>query len=191
MALSDEQIDRYSRQILVPEIGGRGQERLLGARVVCLGNSPSLITAIDYLSAAGIAVSREGSDAGSAAKTVATIDAASLVDDVPAELPLVILGRTAQTVWYTRGTTSSHCRACMAQCAEALAEPTDLHALSPADVAGAAVALDVIADLLDIGPANPADLISLSGGGWRRHRVELDFSNCAHGASQRVDEVGG
>ena len=31
--LSDAQIERWSRQILLPEVGGRGQERLLAARV--------------------------------------------------------------------------------------------------------------------------------------------------------------
>jgi hypothetical protein len=36
--LSDAQIDRYSRQILLPEVGGRGQERLLAARVRVDGN---------------------------------------------------------------------------------------------------------------------------------------------------------
>jgi molybdopterin/thiamine biosynthesis adenylyltransferase len=31
--LSDAQIERWSRQVLLPEVGGRGQERLLAARV--------------------------------------------------------------------------------------------------------------------------------------------------------------
>ena len=31
--LSDEQIERFARQIVLPEVGGRGQERLLAARV--------------------------------------------------------------------------------------------------------------------------------------------------------------
>jgi molybdopterin/thiamine biosynthesis adenylyltransferase len=33
MTLSDAQIDRWSRQILLPQVGGRGQQRLLAARV--------------------------------------------------------------------------------------------------------------------------------------------------------------
>jgi hypothetical protein len=33
MTLSDADIDRWSRQILLPEVGGRGQQRLLAARV--------------------------------------------------------------------------------------------------------------------------------------------------------------
>jgi hypothetical protein len=190
MALSDEQIDRYSRQILVPEIGGRGQERLLGARVACLGSSPSLRTAIDYLRAAGIAVSRNGSDAGSAERTVATTAAASLADEASDELPLMVLGQTARTVWYTRGTATSHCRACLAQRADALAEPAAPPFLSAADVAGAALALDIIADLLGIGPAHPPDLISMSRGGLRRQRIELDFSGCTHTAPRRFGKGG-
>ena len=34
MTLTDAQIDRYSRQIIVPRIGDRGQERILAARML-------------------------------------------------------------------------------------------------------------------------------------------------------------
>jgi adenylyltransferase/sulfurtransferase len=54
MALSDEQIDRYSRQIIVPGIGGRGQERLLAARVLIAGEDDVARTAALYLAGAGV-----------------------------------------------------------------------------------------------------------------------------------------
>ncbi len=37
MKLTEEQIKRYSRHILLPEVGGRGQEKLLNARVLVIG----------------------------------------------------------------------------------------------------------------------------------------------------------
>jgi adenylyltransferase/sulfurtransferase len=54
MALSDAQIERYSRQILLPEVGGRGQERLLATRVAVRGTGPAAITAATLLGRAGI-----------------------------------------------------------------------------------------------------------------------------------------
>lgn len=54
MALSDAQFERYSRQLLLPQIGGAGQERLLASSVLVVGagglGSPALL----YLAAAGV-----------------------------------------------------------------------------------------------------------------------------------------
>ncbi len=54
MDLTEEQINRYARHILLPEVGGEGQSRLLGARVLVVGagglGSPLLL----YLAAAGV-----------------------------------------------------------------------------------------------------------------------------------------
>lgn len=54
MDFSDDQIDRYARHLVLPEIGETGQERLLKARVLVIGagglGSPLLL----YLAAAGI-----------------------------------------------------------------------------------------------------------------------------------------
>jgi hypothetical protein len=52
--LTDTQIDRYSRQIILPEVGGLGQERLLAARVTLLAEIEDLTPALNYLVGAGV-----------------------------------------------------------------------------------------------------------------------------------------
>ncbi|MDP2125077.1 MAG: adenylyltransferase, partial [Parvibaculum sp.] len=37
MALSDQQLERYARHIVLKEIGGPGQQKLLKARVLVVG----------------------------------------------------------------------------------------------------------------------------------------------------------
>lgn len=54
MELREDQIERYSRQIILPDIGGKGQEKLLSAKVLIIGagglGSPCAL----YLACAGI-----------------------------------------------------------------------------------------------------------------------------------------
>ncbi len=54
MSLTDTQLDRYARHIILKEIGGTGQQRLLGATVVVIGAGGIGSPAIQYLAAAGI-----------------------------------------------------------------------------------------------------------------------------------------
>ena len=54
MDFSEEQIRRYARHILLPEVGGVGQARLLGARVLVIGAGGLGSPVILYLAAAGI-----------------------------------------------------------------------------------------------------------------------------------------
>jgi molybdopterin-synthase adenylyltransferase len=54
MTLSDTQLERYARHIILKEIGGAGQARLLGARVAVIGAGGIGSPAIQYLAAAGI-----------------------------------------------------------------------------------------------------------------------------------------
>src|SRR5208283_1521667 len=54
MTLTDAQIDRYSRQIIVPRIGGRGQERLLAARILLVGDARDIEVPREYLAGAGV-----------------------------------------------------------------------------------------------------------------------------------------
>jgi molybdopterin/thiamine biosynthesis adenylyltransferase len=54
VVLTDSQIERYSRQIILPEIGGRGQELLLGARLRLVAESDLIEEALAYLVGAGV-----------------------------------------------------------------------------------------------------------------------------------------
>lgn len=54
MPLTDAQIDRYSRQIIVPHVGGRGQERIIGASIVVAGDAPDIEAPLAYLVGAGV-----------------------------------------------------------------------------------------------------------------------------------------
>ena len=54
MVLSDEQLERYARHIVLREVGGPGQARLLAARVLVIGAGGLGSPVILYLAAAGV-----------------------------------------------------------------------------------------------------------------------------------------
>jgi len=54
MSLSDQQLDRYARHIVLREVGGQGQRKLLGARVLVIGAGGLGSACIHYLAAAGV-----------------------------------------------------------------------------------------------------------------------------------------
>ena len=54
MTLNDRQLSRYARQIILKEIGGFGQARLLGAHVAVVGAGGIGSPAIQYLAGAGV-----------------------------------------------------------------------------------------------------------------------------------------
>ncbi len=51
---TEEQIKRYARHIILPEVGGKGQEKLLSSKVLVIGAGGLGSPAILYLAAAGV-----------------------------------------------------------------------------------------------------------------------------------------
>ena len=54
MSLTDTQIERYARHILLPEIGGAGQAKIKNAKVLVVGAGGLGSPIIQYLAAAGV-----------------------------------------------------------------------------------------------------------------------------------------
>ena len=52
--LSEDRIDRYARHLILPEVGGAGQQRLLNSRVLVVGAGGLGAPVLLYLAAAGV-----------------------------------------------------------------------------------------------------------------------------------------
>ena len=58
--MREDEIQRYGRQILLRELGGRGQRKLMDARVEVRGEGAALESAVTYLRAGGTPVGEGG-----------------------------------------------------------------------------------------------------------------------------------
>jgi hypothetical protein len=178
--LTDSQIERYSRQIVLPEVGGRGQERLLAASAAIAGGDSAAIFCAAHLAAAGVGrLHVDGIDAnGPLADALAlrarnldcVIGSAPFAEaDVTILLGDVDLARTAVsgTLVWGRGTaegiiaarfpTGRGCISCLA----ALESPAGAHAGS-AQLLGTLLATLGLRALLGIGANDRAELLRLS-----------------------------
>lgn len=159
MTLTDEQIERWSRQILLPEVGGRGQLRLLAARVAIAGDGPVATWTADLLRRAGVSVA-------------ASVDADLLVDldGGGAMLAQRALARGVALVRCRLGASGGTIDTLVARpcglCAPADAQPTgaahDRLAAAATQALGSLVAAEVLRVLL------------LGADGGRRQHIDLD-----------------
>ena len=74
--LDDAAIERFSRQILLPEVGGRGQERLCATRAVVQGTGDAADVAATLLEAAGLQIDR---DDGPCDRVVIVVDGVTVL----------------------------------------------------------------------------------------------------------------
>lgn len=114
--LTDDQIERYSRHILLPEVGGKGQARLLASSVLVCGDGPAAECCAAYLAAAGVdAVAWQGEAAPLflAGPVASEIDEPSLVVEIgaagPAQVPAIRAAISGDRVTVARG----RCRDCL------------------------------------------------------------------------------
>lgn len=166
MALTESQIQRYSRQILLREVGGKGQARLLERPVRVEGANAATDVAVAYLAAggspidgvapedgflAGASLDAFNPDARSARVPVASLAAAGVTPTLPVA---VVVGGDG-LAW-----TAGGCPDCLAATAATLSAR-----VAPADAVllGSLAALVLQRLALGLEAAGPARLIRLSG----------------------------
>jgi hypothetical protein len=167
--LSDEQIERYSRQLILQEMGPRGQERLGTAKVNVVGTGVVAERLVGYLAAAGVgwiaadttlhgAVDARQSDCSVVAvdtEARSAVDVAVVIGASPdaiAELVATARARATATLWVADGHAGGcpPCPRCTAAVTASAALPVELVILRDAFL-GTVVATEVVKTLLAIG----------------------------------------
>jgi molybdopterin/thiamine biosynthesis adenylyltransferase len=152
--LDDAAIEWFSRQILLPEVGGRGQERLCATVATVRGDGDAAAFAATLLQAAGVRVVVE---AGAAGRLEASVDITSLGAGV-----IGVVGEACATVATLVG------RPCI-RCASSVVPPSPENAtVHPADAQtlGALVAAETLRAALGLAREGRVQEIDLARGAF-------------------------
>ena len=177
MSLSDQQIDRYSRQILLPAVGGRGQQQLLSSSFLLRAKSPAACTAAKYLKAAGLCENPE-------TPNLLLVDCAQLNETgtssnaITLDLPLIAIGDSENSAWYSRATNTSTCPNCLLEEGKHVSAAGEKQSTSASFAVGAAAALEGVRTLL-AWENGPPGIVFFNDGGVRRTISPLPV-HCSH-----------
>jgi hypothetical protein len=106
--LADALVERYSRQILLPEVGGRGQERLCATTATVTGRGMAAAVAARLLDAAGVAVVLRDADGPTVNVTIGERGVVRARDGVVATLVGRPCVACADGLWKAGGDTRDH-----------------------------------------------------------------------------------
>jgi hypothetical protein len=186
--LSDTQIERYCRQIVLPEVGSRGQERLLRSTVSIFAGDDSALVCASHLSSTGVgrlfieASDEAGSELARALASPRHRNPDCEVLSAPPDSPEVSIwigevppeASTSATTWTLWGNANgrSLTRIRLARsrppclgCLSAAAPPATTVASAPARILlGSLLATDALRALLGLADADRAEIL----------RVDLD-----------------
>ncbi len=152
--LGDVEIDRWSRQILLPEVGGRGQERLLAARVSVRGAGREAEVARDLLRRAGLTVTADVADADVVVDTTSG----------PAGKAPTVQVERAGAAGRVRLLVGRPCAACVETTPVAAVDAPSLLGDTAAQALGALAASEVVRVLLDRPAAGREQHVDLATG---------------------------
>jgi hypothetical protein len=161
MRLDDLQIERYSRQIVLPELGAEGQRRLLSARVALTGVTAVTGHVVEQLAAAGVGIIaaptalHDNVDPGQTDSRAVAIAAAATPFDVAVHTGDDVgpVPAARHVLWVRDGRVGETppCDACAAAALPAPAAPAPELAPLRDALLGAVVATEVVKRLAGIG----------------------------------------
>jgi hypothetical protein len=173
--LRDADVERYARQVIVPEIGARGQARWLAARVAVRGGGPLAARTADLLRRAGVTPTDDARTADAAVLLGADHAPVGTIPVLVAELR----GRSATLTVLPEGT----CPACAPPTAAPGPCGTDALAVCTAHALAALAATEALLVLLD--PTRLARRYTIDTDGGTFRADPLPRSACRHGGRPR------